>query len=127
MSIDVALSGLALADGDLRMVKDGSLPMLAFLVKSDDLIVRVVTFGDLATDTAPSIVKGVPVAVTGKVKLDRWTGRDGVEKTGLGVTAVTVAIAGAKKVKRAKTRGAKREWSEANDSRPFDDEIPDLT
>ena len=42
---------------------------------------ELVCFGDLAEHVAECLVKGDRVIATGKLETDRWTGRDGTERT----------------------------------------------
>jgi single-strand DNA-binding protein len=49
--------------------------------------VGVSVFGDRATELAPTLKKGMQLYVTGRLTLDKWTGRDGHERTGISVAA----------------------------------------
>lgn len=42
---------------------------------------EVTTFGTLAENVAQTMAKGDRVIVTGRGELDRWTGKDGQERT----------------------------------------------
>jgi single-strand DNA-binding protein len=48
--------------------------------EADTVFYEVVAFGSLAEHVAECLVKGDRVVVTGKGELERWTGRDGVER-----------------------------------------------
>ena len=49
--------------------------------KPETTFYEVVVFGTLAEHCAESLTKGDRVVVVGKGELDKWTGKDGVERT----------------------------------------------
>jgi single-stranded DNA-binding protein len=51
------------------------------------------TFDTHAVDTLLQLSKGDAVAVSGTAKLTRWKGKDGIEHTGMSVTAHNVMTA----------------------------------
>lgn len=48
--------------------------------------------GDLATNVAESVVKGTRVSVTGQVKVEPWTDKEGVKRTSVTLVANDVAV-----------------------------------
>jgi single-strand DNA-binding protein len=61
---------------------------------------QVTAIGEKALEGVASLVKGDRAYVEGSIKLDRWTGTDGVERGGLGVMAWKVVPLG--KIGRAR-------------------------
>lgn len=49
--------------------------------EADTVFYEVVSFGSLAEHVADCLQKGDRCVVTGKGELEKWTGRDGVERT----------------------------------------------
>jgi single-strand DNA-binding protein len=73
-------------DAELRMVEDGSLPMVSFTAAVDQqhqtednppVWVRVVSFGDLAETMAERLVKSTRVYIEGRLSVDLWQPDDG--------------------------------------------------
>jgi single-strand DNA-binding protein len=56
--------------------------------------VRVVVFGEWATELHPVLKKGAEVYVEGKLRLESWAGKDGRERTGLSVAGSRVEVLG---------------------------------
>ena len=87
MTIDCAFFGFLAADADARTSKAGK-PWTKLRVgigRDDDLQwVSVSCFGKAAETT---LKKGDKIYVEGNIKLDTWTGNDGVERHGLSVAA----------------------------------------
>lgn len=67
--------------------------------------VRVTMFGDLATQLAPKLDKGVRIYAEGRLTLDRWTDKDGAARVGLSLAAFKVERVGASALGRNRTRG----------------------
>ena len=55
---------------------------------------RVTAFGNQAKSCHQYLAKGRQVYVQGKVKINRYTGKDGVERAGLEITASNVSFLG---------------------------------
>lgn len=55
--------------------------------KPEAVFYDVVAFGSLAENLAETCHKGARVAVAGRFEEERWTGRDGVERTAMKVVA----------------------------------------
>src|SRR5205823_4651683 len=56
--------------------------------------VRVTAWEELALELAEKLHKGAAVYVEGRLRLDRWPGPDGAERSGLSVSAWTVVPMG---------------------------------
>ncbi|MFO1099752.1 MAG: single-stranded DNA-binding protein [Xanthobacteraceae bacterium] len=87
--IDCALSGFLASDAENRTSQAGkSWVRFRIGVGKDDAIqwVSVAAFGK-AAEVAAKLKKGDQAYVEGLLKLDTWTGKDGVERHGISVTA----------------------------------------
>ena len=145
--IEAAFSGRLGGDAELKMVKGGTLPMIAFPIAVDTkddseptTWCRVVRFGPEAEDLAHRLMKGTRAYVEGKLKLDRWIAQDGTERSGLSVTASTIQPLG--QIGKRKPRKPRAKKAEAPDAGaaaqaplespppghpaalPFDDDLP---
>jgi single-stranded DNA-binding protein len=93
--LDVAFLGSLVADAELKTSKNGK-PYLRFRCAvggGDDVQwVSVMLFGDCVEELRDA-VKGVRVYCEGRLKLDKWTGQDGVERQGLSVMSSHARIA----------------------------------
>jgi single-strand DNA-binding protein len=88
--IDAAFSGFLAAEPDSRTSQAGK-PWVRLRVgvgQGDDIQwISVACFGKNA-DLAGALHKGDRVYAEGTIRLDKWTGADGVERSGLDVRAV---------------------------------------
>jgi single stranded DNA-binding protein len=84
--IEACFVGRLGRDAEFRMVKGGSMPMLACTVAVDQqhqgednpaTWVRCVAFNDLAEQMADRLVKGVRVYVEGRLEVSLWQPDDG--------------------------------------------------
>jgi single-stranded DNA-binding protein len=90
--IDCAFYGFCAADPDCRVSQAGKAWVrLRIGVGQGDEIqwVGVACFGK-AAETAGALHKGDRVYLEGALKLDTWTGADGVERSGLDVRAIRI-------------------------------------
>jgi single-strand DNA-binding protein len=89
VSIDVAFFGFLARDADARISQAGKpWVRLSIGVGKDDAVqwVQVAVFGK-ATEKAAELKKSDRCYIEGTIKLDRWTGNDGIERHGLSVAA----------------------------------------
>jgi single stranded DNA-binding protein len=119
--IECAFTGRLGRDAELRHVKNGTLPMLAFSAAveggqaADDAPaqwVRVVVFGETAEQMAPRLLKGVKVYVEGRLTAELWQPDDGrAPRVNMNVTASTVQPIG--HIGRCRPRQARSQstWS----------------
>jgi single-strand DNA-binding protein len=123
--IDSAFHGFCAADADARTSKAGK-PWVRLRVGVGQGYavqwVSVAVFGK-AAEAAATLKKNDRVYVEGVIKLDAWTGQDGVERHGLSVSSFMVIQTHA--IGRAK----KREYAERSGPRPSSEraapELPD--
>ena len=89
MSIYAALTCTLAADAEQRTAKSGR-PWTRLRVSvgdgDDRTWLSVSCFGDLADD-ASHFVKGDVIHVEGSIRLNRWTGQNGIEKSEMAVSA----------------------------------------
>jgi single-strand DNA-binding protein len=127
-SIDCCFFGFLAADAEARTSQAGK-PWVRMRVGvgKDDTVqwVSVAVFGKTA-ENAANLKKGDRVYVEGSIKLDEWTGQDGVERHGLSVAAFKCEKThniGRSKPKRP--RDDKQDDNEtATTASQFDDNIP---
>lgn len=89
MSIECAFNAFVAADAEAKISQAGKAwTRLRAGVGKDDAVqwVSVAVFGKHA-EGAAELRKGDKVYIEGTIKLDQWTGNDGVERTGLSVAA----------------------------------------
>ncbi len=130
--IEVALLGRVTRAGELRLSKAGK-QWLCFSVEVGEgekvEYANVAAFyGDIA-DLAPQLTAGVEVYIEGGIKLRRWQNSEGVEQSGLAVTATDIKPLGLIGERRPrKTRAAKAKElpppPETRTAKPFDDPLP---
>ena len=93
--ITCALTGRLGADAELRYTGEG-VAFVTFAVAVDDANradangaewVRVAVYGEQAEDLEARLVKGTPVYVEGRVRLDLWETRAGEQRATLKLTA----------------------------------------
>jgi single stranded DNA-binding protein len=87
---ECALIGTLAADAEVKMSKAGKPYFRVNLATGNGeqtTWVGVTVFGDRAAELAPTLKKGMQLYVTGRLSLDKWTGRDGHERTGISVAA----------------------------------------
>jgi single-stranded DNA-binding protein len=87
---ECALIGTLGGDAEVKMSKAGKPYFSANLATGNGdqtTWVRVSVFGDRAVELAPTLKKEMQLYVTGRLTLDKWTGRDGHERTGISVAA----------------------------------------
>jgi single-strand DNA-binding protein len=99
--IHAAFEGRLGRDAELRATKQGK-PWLSFSLAVDtegeeDALttwVRVAYFGEDAESLSGRLQRGVEVYCEGRLKLDTWTAKDGLKRTGLSVVAWKVVPLG---------------------------------
>jgi single-strand DNA-binding protein len=93
--IHAAFEGRLGREAELRTTKQGK-PWLSFSLAldtegEDDTLattwVRIAYFGEDAESLSGNLQKGVEVYCEGRLKLDTWTAKDGLKRTGLSVVA----------------------------------------
>ena len=91
--IEAAFTGRVGKAAAVTMVKDGTLPLLGFSVAVEDgegtQWPRVALFGDAARELG-TLDQGEKVYVEGRLRLDTWTDREGVDRPQLQVVATLV-------------------------------------
>lgn len=110
MSITALVAGKLVADPERRTGASGKPFCLARLVAHNgeaDEFVSLIAFGSVAEQLA-AMGKGDAIAVTGRAKLDKWTGRDGESRTGLSLTADALLTPYHLKRKRQAVNGEQR-------------------
>ncbi|MBF0561462.1 MAG: single-stranded DNA-binding protein [Alphaproteobacteria bacterium] len=136
--IECALIGRLGRSPEMKLVKHGTLPMLSMALSVDNCKgadgpttwVRVTLFGEKADSVAPNLAQGDRAYVEGKLSLDRWTAKDGTEKTGLSVVANLVQPLGRIGNRRPKQASGTRSTGDNgthrsnNEPPPFDDRLP---
>jgi single-stranded DNA-binding protein len=83
------ITGKLIADPEQRTGQSGKPYTRATVAAHDgdgDALVSVMAFGTVGEQLA-AMTKGDTVALNGRAKLNSWTGRDGVTRTGLSLTA----------------------------------------
>ena len=89
MSIECAFNGFVAADAEAKVSQAGKAwtRIRVGVGKDDDIQwISVAVFGK-AAEAAAELKKGDKIYIEGTIKLDQWTGNDGVERTGLSVAA----------------------------------------
>ena len=140
IGIEAALEGRLGRDPELKMVKNGSMPMLTRAIAVDEAAkagedakttwVSAKLFGDKARAAAESFVKGDRCYVEGKLSLDSWTGQDGQARTGLSVLASKAEALGKIGHRRPKQEGQRGNGTDqqrraaADAQRPLDRGAP---
>jgi single-stranded DNA-binding protein len=89
MTIDVAFHGFCASDAELRTSKAGKawVRLRVGVGKDEDIQWTSVAVFGKAAEAAGKLRKGDRVYVEGTIKLDTWTGNDGVERHGLSVAS----------------------------------------
>jgi len=92
IGMNCSFDGVLVFDVYFKMTRNGALPLASLTVVVEDragktFVTRVNQFGERARGI---LTKGQRVHVEGTVALNTWTGKDGVEKSGLLVTATMV-------------------------------------
>lgn len=130
--IEAAFSARAASTAELKTSKSGK-PWCAFGAAvsngadtSDVTWVRVSVFGDLAQQVSEKLQKGDKLYCEGRLTLQTYTGRDGVERTGLQLAAHHVTRMGPKANKPERRKqaphdaaGAERDWQAPSAHRPI--------
>ena len=94
--IECAFAGRLVQDVELKTSAAGkSWAALSVSVGEGEALqwVRVAVFGTIAETTA-TIAKGASIYVEGRIKLDKWTTKDGEPRSGLSVAATRVEALG---------------------------------
>lgn len=89
MSITALITGKLIADPEQRTGQSGNPYTRATVAAHDgdgDSLVSVMAFGTVGEQLA-AMAKGDTVALNGRAKVNTWTGRDGVARASLNVTA----------------------------------------
>jgi single-stranded DNA-binding protein len=128
MSIDCCFYGFLAADAESRTSQAGK-PWVRMRVGvgRDDAVqwVSVAVFGK-AAEHAADLTKGDRVYCEGSIKLDEWTGQDGVKRTGLSVAAFKCEQT--HRIGRAREKRtidhSRDDQQPASDGAGFDDQIP---
>jgi single-strand DNA-binding protein len=126
MTIDVAFHGFLAADAEPRVSQAGKnwVRLRVGVGKDGDVQwISVAVFGRVA-EAAAELKKGDRVYVEGSIRMDSWTGNDGVERHGLAVAAFRIDQThriGRNKPKRERTDGDRPAPHQAD---PLDDSIP---
>lgn len=93
--MNCAFTGTIVGEPVLKMVKNGTLPLLTLTVvfaeSNGTTITRVNRFGDQAKDLSEVLACGRMVQVEGIVSLNTWI-KDGVPKSGFCVTARSIRL-----------------------------------
>jgi single-stranded DNA-binding protein len=121
MSLYVLASGTLVADPQPRTSAAGkqyiTASMRVPIDGEDSVLASLIAFESDAIKALAQLHKGDPVSVAGQGKLTTWTGRDGTEKRGLGVTVQAVLS-----VYQARKR--MREAQQLEDPRPYSSDEP---
>jgi single-strand DNA-binding protein len=97
--IQAAFTGKLGQDAELKTSKHGK-PWASLHVAVDGASeeattwIRVVMFGEWATELHPVLKKGAEVYVEGKLRLESWVGRDSRERSGLSVAVAKLVVLG---------------------------------
>ena len=89
MTISVLVTGRLIADPERRTGQSGKPFTLARIVAQTDdgeAVVSLIAFGTTSEQLA-AMGKGDTVSVTGRAKVNTWTGKDGASRAGLSVIA----------------------------------------
>lgn len=78
--------------GNFRAVASARKEVNGEWTTTDEIWVTVTVFGKMAEMVADQITKGTVVYVDGRVAEDKYTTKEGVERTGIKVFADTVAV-----------------------------------
>jgi single-strand DNA-binding protein len=136
--IECAFSDRLGRAAELRRVRNGELAMTSFSVAVEDgdkgndgdtqpTWVRVVLFGDRAEELVDRLTKGTRCYCEGRTTLNTWTGRDGIERTGLSVVATVVQPLGQIGRRRpSRSRGSAKPERQPASDQPFHDDPLDF-
>lgn len=117
--IDAAFVGRVLDTPEIKTSAGGK-PWTAIRLACGDgentQYVRVVLFGEMAQQIAASADKGCKLYVEGSIRLDRWKGAAGEERSGLSLTASKAEKVGTSAIGRNKP--AKRDRGEGASPQP---------
>ena len=83
------------------------------------------TFDARAIEVAAQMLKGARVYVEGSVRLDEWTGQDGVKRCGLSVMSWHTRLSqiGRNRPKRDEPRSGRERAAASDYAPPFNDDI----
>lgn len=92
------LTGTVVGEPLFRMVKNGTVPMLAMTMKFSEYdgatsICRVTAFGNQADALADQVRQGLTVTAEGTVRLNSWE-KNGETKYGLAMLAKKIGVGG---------------------------------
>ena len=107
MSITALVAGKLIAEPDRRAGQSGKPYTLAKIVAHDgdaETLVSCIAFGHVAEHLG-ALGKGDAVAVSGRVKIRTWQGKDGETKSGLSITADAILTAYSMRKRRAAQLG----------------------
>lgn len=141
MSTDVTLTGRLTRDPEVKFSAAGKAVARFAVVTSrrvkdqktgewsdaDTTFWDCVAFGDLASNIADSLEKGIAVIVTGHASQEEWTTKDGDKRRSMKVIAEDVAASlrwHSAKVMKAGQTSADSPKSAPRDENPFDSEPP---
>lgn len=88
MSITALITGRLMKDPEQRTAGNGqpfTRAMIAAATDDGSALVSVIAFGSIAEQLA-ALRKGDTAALTGRAKVNTWTGNDGAARAGLSVT-----------------------------------------
>ena len=129
-AIEVAMFGVLGRDSESKTSK-ASKPYLRLNVRVGDgegaQWVSVMAFDPRAIEQSDKFLKGAPVYVEGKLRLDEWTAQDGTKRHGLSVMSWHCRLSEIGRNKSARKNGdAKPRPQEkpASANAFYDDEIP---
>jgi single-stranded DNA-binding protein len=124
MSIECALFGVLGRDAESKVSKSGT-PYLRLNIRSGDgdaaQWINAMTFDPEAIALAAKFIKGARVYLEGTLKLDAWTGADGVQRHGLSAMSWHTRLAAIGKNKPAKRSDRSDDQTTAPPSSAADD------
>ena len=126
--IEAAFTGKVIKDPEFRLVKNGEMPLLSFLVVVGDgeaaQFIRVVCFKETALALKDRLKKGSSVYCEGSIRMDAWE-KEGVKRNSLSLAAYKVEIIGAGNIGCNKPKRPAQESQGWQDPRPpLDDDMP---
>jgi hypothetical protein len=92
--LSLLATGRLAAIPKVRTGRSGPFTLVRLLVPGEggDTSVSLIAFGAVGEELA-TVPRGVSISVTGRAKVTRWAGKDGVERTGLSATVDAILFA----------------------------------